>query len=91
MLIGLQVYFVISSVVLFFYALKNNKTASFSFSYALAINIIPLFWMPYYGMDSARLGGIPLAYLPIIASGFALVIKSRLKIKKDFKNLFFIR
>jgi len=90
MLIGLQLYFVISSFILFLYALKSNKTSVFSFSYALAINIIPLFWMPYYSMDSARLGGIPLAYLPIIASGFALIIKSRLKIKTDYKVLLFI-
>jgi len=87
MLVFLQIYFVISSFILFLYALKSYKTAAFSFSYALAINIIPLFWMPYYSMDSARIGGIPLAYLPIIASGFALIIKTKLKIKKEYKKL----
>jgi O-antigen ligase len=90
MLLGLQIYFIISSIILFLYALKSYKTASFSFSYALGINIIPLFWLPYQSMDSARIGGIPLAYLPIIASGFALIIKSKFKIKKEYQSFFLI-
>lgn len=90
MLIGLQVYFILFSFSLFLYAIKNNRHASVSFGYALAINIFPLFWMPYYSMDSARLGGIPLAYLPIISAGFALVIRSKLKIKSKHKVIFFL-
>ena len=90
MLVFLQIYFLISSFFLFLYALKSNKTAAFAFSYALAINIIPLFWMPYFSMDSARLGGIPLAYLPIIASGFALLLKSKFKFKEEYKFILLV-
>jgi O-antigen ligase len=90
MLLGLQIYFIISSIILFLYAIKSYKTAAFAFSYALAINIIPIFWVPYYSMDVARIAGVPLAYLPIIAGGFALIIKSRFKIKREYTSLLFI-
>lgn len=81
MLVGLQFYFLLVSSFLFFYSISSDKNASVSFGYALAFNIFPLFWLPQYSMDLARLGGIPLAYLPIISAGFALVFKSGLKLK----------
>ncbi len=80
MLFGLQLYFLTVSAIIFLYAIKSKHKASKAFGYSLAVSIFPLLWLPYFSMEIARLAGIPLAYLPVISAGFALICVTGLRL-----------
>lgn len=81
--------YLICSIFVFFYAISKRERLLHGFSLALAINVFPLAVTPYMSMDEARLGGIPLAYFPIIAAGFAYVVR-RWNLVGDTKALCFV-
>lgn len=87
MLAFLQIYFLASSMALFFYALSSDKAALMAFGYGLILNIYPLFWMPNFSMDLARIAGVPLAYVPILAAGLALLLRSKPNIKQKHRGI----
>jgi len=80
LLIGLQAYYLAASTLLFLYAVYSNHNALHAFGYGIALNIFPLMFLPYVSMDVARIAGIPLAYLPVIAAGLALAVRNRMRV-----------
>ena len=74
--------FISFSILLFILSISSNKWILHGFSLATFINIVPFFWLPYVGMDSARFYGIPLSYIPYISIGLAYVFRTRLVIQK---------
>ncbi|NGM87292.1 O-antigen ligase family protein [Parapusillimonas sp. SGNA-6] len=84
MLIGLQIYYLAASTLLFLYAIYSNHNAVHAFGYGIALNIFPLMFMPYVSMNIARMAGIPLAYLPVIAAGLALAVRNRMRVPRRY-------
>src|SRR5690606_30369783 len=73
-------YYLAASTLLFLYAVYSNHNALHAFGYGIALNIFPLMFLPYVSMDVARIAGIPLAYLPVIAAGLALAVRNRMRV-----------
>lgn len=69
------VVYIICALAVFLYGISGEKNLLHSFSFALSVNVFPLAFMPELSMDNARIGGIPLAYLPITAAGLAFVFR----------------
>ncbi len=87
MLLTLQIYYLAVAVLIFLYGLYSRKNASHSFGLGLAANIFPVMFIPYLDMDIARIAGMPLAYLPIIAAGFALAVRNHLRLPRAYTGL----
>ena len=62
------------SVILLMYGLYNKNSRLNLFGYSLALNIFPLVAIPALAMGDARVAGVPIAYIPMIASGLVLFI-----------------
>lgn len=90
MLIGLQAYYLAASTLLFLYAVYSNHNAVHAFGYGIALNIFPLMFLPYVSMDIARIAGIPLAYLPVIAAGLALAVRNRMRVPRRYGVLLWL-
>ncbi|HUH59183.1 MAG TPA: O-antigen ligase family protein [Candidimonas sp.] len=87
MLLTLQIYYLVISTLIFLYGIYSSRNASHSFGLGLAANIFPVMFIPYLDMDIARVAGMPLAYLPIIAAGFSLAVRNRLRVPKAYSGL----
>jgi O-antigen ligase len=87
MLFTLQLYYLAVSVLIFSYGLYSRKNASHSFGLGLGANIFPIMFVPYLDMDVARIAGMPLAYLPIIAAGFALAVRNHFRLPRAYSSL----
>ena len=74
--------------LLLMYGLIKRKNALNSFLYSLALNIFPWVAIPKVSMDIARIAGIPLVYLPMIAVIIPITLYSKGKISKTVANIF---
>jgi len=90
MLTGLQLYYALVSGCLFLYALRTTRHALQAFPVALALNVFPLALLPYLSMDVARLGGLPLVYLPVTAIGLALVARNGMRLPRRHAALYLV-
>lgn len=88
MLISLQLYFLAVSGALFLFALHRPSNALRAFLLGISANIFPLALLPYMDMDIARLGGLPLVYLPGTAVGLALVLRNGLHLPRRYLTLY---
>lgn len=88
MLTALQLYYLAVSTALFFYSLHRPQNALRAFVIAIASNIFPLAPVPYMDMDIARLGGLPLVYLPATAVGLALAMRNGLHLPRRLLSLY---
>lgn len=88
MLTVLQMYYVGISGALFLYAVYTPRNAVRAFAPALALNVFPLAALPYMSMDIARLGGMPLVYLPMTAIGLAMIVRNGLRLPRRFLLLY---
>lgn len=88
MLMALQVYYLAVSVGLFLYSLFSPRHAVRAVVLGMAFNIFPLALQPYMNMDVARLGGMPLVYLPVTAAGLALVVHNGLHFPRSHRTLY---
>ncbi|MGQ4276463.1 O-antigen ligase family protein [Pseudidiomarina sp. E22-M8] len=66
------------------YGFKGEKAMQHVFTFAFAVNVFPVAFMPQQSMAEARFLGIPLAYIPILCAGVPYLLKlgfinSRLK------------
>lgn len=82
MLIGLQIYYLSVVGALFLYAVWTPRNALRAFPIGIALNVFPLALLPYFSMDTARLGGLPLVYLPITAVGLALIAQNGTRVPR---------
>lgn len=87
MLLTLQIYYLAVAVLIFLYGLYSSKNASRSFTLGVAANIFPVMLVPSQDMDIMRIVGLPLAYLPVIAAGFALAVRNYRKLPKAYTSL----
>src|SRR5690554_8020997 len=90
MLMTLQLYYLAISGALFAYALRTPRHAVRAFPTALALNVFPLALLPYLSMDVARLGGLPLVYLPVTAIGLALVARNGMRLPRRHAALYLV-
>ena len=81
-MIVFQLVYVGLSIVLFFYCVSGRERMLHGFSLALMVNSVPLFLMPQFIGLEARIGGIPIAYLPIMAAAAPFFIRWRTIPKK---------
>lgn len=88
MLMTLQAYYVVVSAALFLYALSSPRHAVRAVVLGMAFNIFPLALQPYMNMDVARLGGMPLVYLPVTAAGLALIVHNGLHFPRNQRPLY---
>jgi|GEM_PF-6973578 len=88
MLNALQAYYLCASAALGLYALYSPKRAMLSFIIALGLNIFPLAAIHYLSMDIARIGSMPLAYLPATAVGLALILRNGLHFPQRYIGLY---
>lgn len=88
MLTALQLYYLAIASALFLYSLHRSQNALRGFVLGIASNIFPLALVPYMDMDIARLGGLPLVYLPGTAVGLALAIRNGLHFPRRFLILY---
>ncbi len=88
MLTVLKLYFLGAAGVLFFYALHRPQNAVRAFVLAMGTNVFPLFALPYMDMDIARLGGLPLVYLPGTAVGLALALRNGVRLPRRHLSLY---
>jgi len=88
MLATLQLYYMAVSGALFLYALYTPACAIRAFPVAIATNIFPLALLPYMSMDIARLGGMPLVYLPVTAVGMAMVLRNGPHLPKRYLSFY---
>ena len=80
----LGISFLLLSLVLFFYGISGTERCIKSFIIAIAVNCFPLIVLRYYGNESARLGGIPIGYFPLLAALGAAIFSARLRFtRKD--------
>ena len=88
MLMTLQLYYLGVSGALFLYALYRPSNALRAFLFGIGANVFPLAMLPYMDMDVARLGGLPLVYLPGTAVGVALVLRNGVRLPKRYLTLY---
>ena len=88
MLIGLQLYYLAVSAALFLFALHRPSNALRAFLLGISVNIFPLALLPYMDMDHARLGGLPLVYLPGTAVGVALAMRNGVQLPRRYLSLY---
>lgn len=88
MLMLLQLYYLGISSALFLYALYQPRYALRAFVLGIAMNVFPLALVPYMDMDLARLGGLPLVYLPATAVGLALILRNGLRLPRRYLALY---
>ncbi len=89
-LLQLQIYYIFLILLLICYLLLMHEQRPFAFAFSVIINVFPLMFLPYFGMDMARILGIPLSYLPIFSIVIFYFIMYRLKIiKGDFLWILF--
>lgn len=88
MLMMLQLYYLGVSASLFLYALYTPRCALRAFLLGIAMNVFPLALLPYMDMDLARLGGLPLVYLPSTAVGLALILRNGLRLPRRHLALY---
>lgn len=82
MLMALQLYYLGVAGALLVYALRTPRHALRAFPTGIALNIFPLALLPYLSMDVARLGGLPLVYLPVMAVGLALIARNGMRLPR---------
>lgn len=90
MLMMLQLYYLGVSGALFLYALYTPRCAMRAFLLGIAVNVFPLALLPYMDMDVARLGGLPLVYLPATAVGLALALRNGLRLPRRHLTLYIL-
>lgn len=90
MLTALQLYYLAVSGTLFLFALYRPSNALWAFLLGIAANVFPLAWLPYLDMDIARLGGLPLVYLPGTAVGLALAFRNGLRLPQRYLTLYLL-
>lgn len=88
MLIGLQIYYMAVSTALLLYALHRPSSALRAFLLGISVNVFPLALLPYMDMDIARLGGLPLVYLPGTAVGLALALRNGPHLPRRYLSLY---
>src|SRR5690606_21664941 len=88
MLMMLQLYYLGVSIALFAYALYTPRCALRAFVLGICANVFPLAFVHYMDMDVARLGGLPLAYLPGTAVGIALALRNGLRFPRRYLTLY---
>ena len=72
------------------YGLYNKNSRLNLFGYSLALNIFPLVAIPALAMGDARVAGVPIAYIPMIASGLVLFISYGIRINYNNKTLYYL-
>lgn len=88
MLMMLQLYYLGVSIALFAYALYTPRCALRAFVLGICANVFPPAFVHYMDMDLARLGGLPLAYLPGTAVGIALALRNGLRFPRRYLTLY---
>lgn len=85
-----SIVYLLFSFILLVYGISNKKSRLNLFSYSLALNIFPLFFMPSISMGEARIIGIPFGYLPMIAAGVVLFFSYGVKVNDRNKIIVFL-
>lgn len=88
MLMTLQAYYLCASAALFLYGLSSPRHALRAFVLGIALNVFPLALQPYMNMDVARLGSMPLVYLPVTVAGVALILHNGLHFPRCHRSLY---
>ena len=88
MLTALQAYYLCASAILGLFALYSPRRALLAFVGAIGLNIFPLAVVSYMNMDIARIGAMPLVYLPATAVGLALILRNGLHFPKRYSTLY---
>src|SRR5690606_6860253 len=88
MLTVLQIYYLAAGGLLFLFALNSPRRALTAFVVAMAANIFPLALLPYMSMDIARIGGMPLVYVPVTAVGLAMVLRNGWHLPRTYTALY---
>lgn len=87
MFIFFEVVYLSFGLITVFYGLKSEKSMQHAFTFALAVNVFPVAIMPQLSMAEARLGGVPLAYIPIMCAGIPFIIHSIRHINSNLASL----
>ena len=88
MLTALQAYYLCASAIVGLFALYSPRRAVLAFAVAIGLNIFPMAVIPYMNMDIARVGNMPLVYLPATAVGLALILRNGLHFPRRFLGLY---